>query len=133
VQVLTASSPGSWSRWAKPGAFVGTRGRNLPLIGLRLRLTGAAARRHTINADALFLGSAIASQGGQEVEFIGAAGRDPLVGLRFDIRPERRLSVWQAAQPAAIGPERRVRVFKAAAGDLRLSERLRKDGRHGYV
>ena len=117
VQALTASSPGSWSSWVRPGAFAGTRGRNLPLVGLRLRLTGAAARRHTINADALFLGSAIANQGGQEVEFIGAAGRDPLVGLRLDIRPERRLSVWQAAQPAGIRPERRVRVFKAAAGD----------------
>ena len=117
VQALSASSSGSWSSWAKPGAFAGTRGRNVPLVGLRLRLTGPAARRHAINADVLFLGSSIANQRGQEVEFLGAVGRDPLVGLRLDIRPERRLSVWQAAQPAGIRPERRVRVFKAAAGD----------------
>jgi hypothetical protein len=116
MQVLSASPSGAWSGWVKPGTFVGTRGRNLPLVGLRLRLTGETGRRYLIIADALFLGSAIANRRGQEVEFLSSAGRDPLVGFRLDIRPERRLSIWQAARPAGIDVERRVRVFKAAAG-----------------
>jgi len=115
VQALSSSPSGAWSRWSKPGVFVGTRGHNLPLAGLRLRLTGEAARRYTINADALFLGSAIASRRGQEVEFLSPAGRDPLVGFRLDIHPERRLSVWHTSRPGT-DVERRIRVFKAAAG-----------------
>ena len=87
VQVLSADPSGIWSRWAKPGAFIGTL-RGLPLVGLR-RLTGETTRRYTINADALFLGSAIANRRGREVEFLPSA-RDPLVGFRLDLRPERR-------------------------------------------
>ena len=95
VQVLSADPSGVWSRWAKPGAFIGTR-RGLPLVGLRLRLTGETTRRHTINADALFLGSAIANRRGREVEFLPSA-RDPLVGFRLDLRPERRRLAKAAA------------------------------------
>jgi hypothetical protein len=96
--------------------FAGSRGRNQPLLGLRLRLTGDLAHRFTINADTLFLGSPILTKRGREVECVSYAGRDPLVGFRFEICPERRLSV----RPSVSIPERdaespRVRVFRAAA------------------
>ena len=117
MQVLV---DGAWSPWVRAGAFLGSRGRNLPLLGVRLRLTGASSRRYMFNADALFLGSAIANDKGQEIEFLSPAGRDPLVGFRLEIIPERRVSALQTTRPAPIDVERRrVRVFKAAAGEQR--------------
>ena len=104
-----------WSAWTRSGAFLGTRGRNLPLAGLRLRLNGEGARRYLISADALFLGSPIVTECGRSVELTSASARDPLVGLRLEIRPERRVSVWQTSRPNGVEVERRVRIFKAAA------------------
>jgi hypothetical protein len=116
VQVLGGAKEPQWSEWNGAGAFAGSRGRNQPLLGLRLRLTGDLAHRFVINADALFLGSPILNKRGREVECASHAGQDPLVGLRFEICPERRLSV----RPSVALPERdaeqpRVRVFRAAA------------------
>jgi hypothetical protein len=108
--------PGAaWSPWTRSGGFLGTRGRNLPLAGLRLRLMGEGARRYLISADALFLGSPIVTECGRSVELLSASARDPLVGLRIEIRPERRVSVWQTNRPNGVDVERRVRIFKAAA------------------
>jgi hypothetical protein len=119
LQVLTASRDGNWSDWIGAGAFAGSRGQNRPLAGVRLRLTGDQAHRFIVSAEALFLGSAIMNKKGSEVECVSLAGRDPLFGFRFEVCPERRLSVrapvsvprrdslpGREAQP-------RVRVFRA--------------------
>lgn len=115
IQVLNVGREASWSPWAGPGVFAGSRGRSLPLVGVRLRLTGEQAHRHLINADALFLGSAIMNRRGREIELIGAAGGDPLVGFRFEICPERRLSLRQVANSPPRDAEPRIRVFRASA------------------
>ena len=93
LQVLAGTKELKWSEWSGAGAFAGSRGRNQPLLGLRLRLSGDQAHRFTVNADALFLGSPILNRRGREIECVSHAGRDPLVGFRFEISPERRLSV----------------------------------------
>lgn len=114
VQPLVATNPVRWLDWSSHGAFVGTRGRALPLAGLRLRLAGEQAANYVLAADALFLGSAVVSKKGREIEFLGSAAGDPLVGLRLDLVPEARL-----ASEAALSEQRReprVRVFRASAG-----------------
>ena len=121
LQVLPANRDANWSDWIGAGAFAGSRGHSRPLAGVRLRLTGDQAHRFIVNAEALFLGSAIMNKRGREVECVSAAGRDPLVGFRFEVCPERRLSVRApvplSGRDSAPGREAqpRVRVFRAAA------------------
>lgn len=115
VQVMTPARPPAWSQWTSPGQFAGTRGRNLPLTGLRLRLVGGEADQYVLCADALFLGSAIVNRRGRELEFASASGRDPLVGFRFEICSERRTGVRQVIAEERES-EPRIRVFRAAAG-----------------
>lgn len=108
VQVLTAGT-NAWTNWAEGGTFVGTRGRALPLVGVRLRGVGGSFEGSELVADALFLGSAISKKRGREVEFVGAFGTDPLVGLRVTVQKKTAQSV--AALPGIATP--RVRVFRA--------------------
>ena len=115
LQVLAGTKEPKWSEWIGAGVFAGSRGRNQPLFGLRLRLTGDQAHRFIVNADALFLGSPIMNRRGREIECVSQAGRDPLVGFRFEICPERRLSVRPAVSLPGRDAEPRVRVFRAAA------------------
>ena len=113
AQVLSGGRDSTWSEWLGVGVFGGTRGRNQPLLGVRLRLIGEQAHRFIVNAEALFLGSAIVSQRGREVESVSQTRRDPLVGFRFEICSERRASVRPAA---GRDDQPRVRIFRAKAG-----------------
>ena len=120
LQVLAASRDADWSDWMRAGAFAGSRGQNRPLAGVRLRLTGDQAHRFIVSAEALFLGAAIMNKRGPDVECVSLAGRDPLVGFRFEVCPERRLSVRPpvsaSGRDSLPGREAqpRVRVFRAA-------------------
>ena len=120
IQPLVAGSPPRWLDWSPAGVFAGTRGRFLSLAGLRIRLVGDDAARFVLSADALFLGSAIVSRRGREIELVGAGG-DPLVGLRLDMALEAASVVGNgAAADAVFSPratEPRVRVFRAAVGN----------------
>lgn len=116
LQPLLATNPPRWMDWAGPGTFVGTRSRALPLAGLRLRLSGAAAENFEIVASALFLGSPVVSRRGREIEIVSAAGADPLVGLRVELSPvtagDAAIASWaQAGRP----PESKLKVFRAMA------------------
>jgi hypothetical protein len=123
IQPLVAGNPPGWLDWKPAGVFAGSRGRFLSLAGLRLRLVGDAAMRFVLSADALFLGSAIVSRRGREIELVGAAGGDPLVGLRLDMAPVVSTVVGVGngeAVDTALAPQRpspRVRVFRAAASN----------------
>jgi hypothetical protein len=44
------------SPWVEAGAYCGSRGMALPLLGLRVRLTGAAAEQYDITCAATFVG-----------------------------------------------------------------------------
>jgi Clostridial hydrophobic W len=120
LQVLASSSDAGWSDWIGTGAFAGSRGQNRALTGLRLRLTGDQAHRFIVDAEAFFLGSSILKKRGREVEFVSSFGRDPLVGFRFEVCPERRLSVRSPTSlsgrdsPHDREAQPRVRVFRAA-------------------
>ncbi len=116
IQVLSGSRPATWSEWAGEGVFAGTRGRHQPLLGVRLRLTGDQAHACIVYAEAVFLGSAIMSKRGREVECVSQTGRDPLVGFRFEICPERRASVRPAMSSFGHDEHPRVRIFRANAG-----------------
>ncbi len=115
LQPQVATIPPRWLDWVSPGGFAGTRGRGLPLAGVRVRLVGAEASRFVLSAEALFLGSAIQSKCGQEIELVGSPGGDPLVGFRLDVvavvgdgAPVKAAMVQQRS-------ESRVRVFRAAS------------------
>jgi hypothetical protein len=113
AQVLSGGIEPTWSEWFGAGVFGGTRGRNQPLLGVRLRLIGEQAHHFIVHAEAVFLGSAIVSQRGRAVECVSQTRRDPLVGFRFEICAEQRATVRPAdgrcEQP-------RVRIFRARAG-----------------
>lgn len=115
LQVLIASRPPRWSEWAKPGVFAGTKGRGLPLGGVRLRLLGATAEGWELAADALFLGSLVKSKRGREIELVSATGTDPLVGLKLGVRTVEKVT----APPISVVSNRdrspRVRVFRASS------------------
>ena len=113
AQVLFGGRDSIWSEWFGVGVFGGTRGRNQPLLGVRLRLIGDQAHHFIVHAEALFLGSPIVCQRGREVECVSQTRRDPLVGFRFEICSDRRASI----RPAAGHDEQpRVRIFRAKAG-----------------
>lgn len=44
------------SPWVESGHYCGSRGMALPLLGLRVRLTGKAAEAYTVNCSASFIG-----------------------------------------------------------------------------
>ena len=113
AQVLSRGLEPTWSEWFGAGVFGGTRGRNQPLLGVRLRLIGEQAHRFVVHAEAVFLGSAIVSQRGREVACVSQTRRDPLVGFRFEICAEGRASVRPAD---GRGEQPRVRIFRAKAG-----------------
>jgi hypothetical protein len=113
VQVLVATNPPRWLDWAPAGVFAGTRGRAMPLAGLRLKLVGMAASRFTMRADALFLGAAIVSKQGREIELAGSGAADPLVGLRLDLVPAASVRLTAPART-----ESEARLAAAAADDV---------------
>jgi hypothetical protein len=116
IQVLSGSKLASWSEWVGEGVFAGTRGQNQPLLGVRMRLTGDQAHNFIVHAETLFLGSAILSKRGREVECVSQTGRDPLVGFRFEICPERRTSARPAPSAGGQDEHPRVRIFRANVG-----------------
>jgi hypothetical protein len=65
----------------------------------------------------LFLGSAIQSKSGQEIELVGSPGGDPLVGLRLDVVAAVEDGVPAKATNAQQRSESRVRVFRAASAN----------------
>jgi hypothetical protein len=119
MQVLVGSRPPRWSQWVGAGQYAGTRGHGLPLTGLRLRVSPEAVGVE-IAAEALFLGSLVASQRGRQVEFVSGSGVDPLVGMKVAVesvqanRPSRLGA--EDAEAQARDKEPRVRVFRASSG-----------------
>jgi hypothetical protein len=114
MQVLVSSRPPRWSNWVSAGEYAGTRGRYLQLIGVRLRLGGQKSDRSEIAADALFLGSLVASKRGREVEFLSKSGVDPLVGLRLGVAASESLGNGRSSFGSGREREGRVRVFRTS-------------------
>jgi hypothetical protein len=83
------------------GAFAGTRGKALPLVGAALEISGAEAAAYELAVDAIFLGSPQMRILGQRVVLSGPTGREPLVGLRIAIESSERNSNGELTSTAA--------------------------------
>ncbi|WP_177302925.1 hypothetical protein [Methylobacterium sp. 174MFSha1.1] len=119
-QVLVGGANGGWTAWTT-GDYAGTKGQARPLLGIRMRLSGGAARAVTLAVDALFLGATVEAARGDHVELLSGAGVDPLVGLKIALVPvpsgtdPGKNSLVQS-RPAQQAESRagRVRVFRAS-------------------
>jgi hypothetical protein len=77
------------SPWVEAGAYCGSRGMALPLLGLRVRLTGEAAEQYDISVSATFLGGATAGPVGND-ETCEATELAPLEAIMVTISPRGR-------------------------------------------
>ncbi|MCA0399831.1 MAG: hypothetical protein LCH38_03345 [Proteobacteria bacterium] len=118
------------------GQFAGSRQKAAPIVGMTFNLSGAAAHRHALSVDAIFLGGAVVSKSGHYLEFAGNSGTEPLVGLRLSlVDMEAALPVPQTAslaalpnviQPMAAEPSRALQPIAAEAQRApALSNRVR--------
>lgn len=115
-QVATAGRGAGWSPWTPAGAYAGSRGKALPLIGLRVRLLADAAPHLALRAEGLFLGAAVAASSGREVELAGPTPLDPLVGVRLDFAPLDARTLTPRL-PAPVRQPSRLRIFRRPAGE----------------
>ncbi len=105
------------------GVYAGTRGHALPIVGIRLEMSGAAASSFRLVSEAAFLGAPIARTSGKQIEMSGPTGREPLVGfrLRLDeinipLQPVLTPAIAATAMAAA-RPQGRMRVFRSRAAE----------------
>ncbi|MCW2283511.1 hypothetical protein M2323_001283 [Rhodoblastus acidophilus] len=119
-QALVSGAGGRWSDWVQAGAFAGTRGRSLPLVGLRVRIAGGSGR-FRLQGEAVFLGLPAVVDSGESLEFSSYAGVDPLVGLRLQVAPIENAAASErpAPGPEMTKPGTGLRVFKP----MRAAER----------
>ena len=92
------------SPWVEGGAYCGSRGMALPLLGLAVRLKGEAARTHVCEVTATFVdGTTIGPLAAGEVAQSGSLA--PLEAVRIDLHPRttRTAGMLRAApdRPAA--------------------------------
>lgn len=103
VEYQAVLGRGWLSPWAEGGQFCGSRGMSLPILGLRVRLKGAAAGTHTVAVSATFVdGTEIGPvQDGEPCE---APSLSPLESFRIVFSPigvaQPRKGRRAAEQPA---------------------------------
>lgn len=79
------------SPWVEAGAYCGSRGMALPLLGLRIRLNGDAAEQYEISYSASFVGGASAGPVGND-ETCEADTLAPLEAFQIVLTPRGRKS-----------------------------------------
>ena len=109
------------SPWVEGGTLCGSRGMALPILGLRLRVRGDAARAYDVSYSATFIdGTAIGPVAAGEA--CEAESLAPMEAFQLVFRP--RSAAARVAQPAgaapaavssATGPARSIRGKPAAA------------------
>jgi hypothetical protein len=107
------------SPWVENGKFCGSRGMALPLLGLNVRLKGAAAKEYTVRYSATFIdGSAVgpiaegtaceapglAAMEALQIELIPRADRSAASKSADDAPPDRSVAVRPSA-PRASAPK----------------------------
>ena len=85
-------------QFVEAGAFAGTKGNALPLVGVTIEIDGLAALGRQLAVESIFLGSPPTKIVGRRVVLAGPTGREPLVGLRVRIEPEENP---QASRPTS--------------------------------
>ncbi len=119
-QVATVGRSAGWSPWTRAGTYAGSRGKALPLIGLRVRLLPEAAPNLALKADGVFLGASVLTRQGREVELVGPTPLDPLVGVRLDFATARPKPA-ASTDPAPIRQPSRLRVFRRPAREAQVA------------
>lgn len=110
------------SPWSEGGQFCGSRGMSLPILGLRIRLRGAAAKTHKLSVSASFVdGTEIGPVSDGEV--CEAPSLSPLEAFQValePLKPARNASAPDSpAQPAAVPKRGQSRATASAAQDVR--------------
>ena len=119
------------SPWIEGGKFCGSRGMALPLLGLKVRLKGGAAKTHECNYAATFVdGSSVGPvPGGETCEAESLAA---LEAFQVTISPRRggaaatRASRGRASQPAEPSAQPALALTKPAARQSRSAGAGRK-------
>ena len=112
-------------RMMAAGSYAGTRGRALPIVAITLELSGAAANRFQLSAQAAFLSAPLQRSSGRQLDMSGPTGREPLVGFRLRIE-EVNIPLQPAPRPVAKSkkPPGRVRVFRSRNSQTELRSAL---------
>lgn len=113
MQVLVVGAQ-QWSVWVGDNVYAGTRGRGLPLAGVRLRLVGADSASTELTAEALFLGSMVQKKSGRQIEFSSSTGSEPLVGFKLAARRAESASGGRIGESPWQERGSRVRIYKAS-------------------
>lgn len=105
------------SPWSEGGQFCGSRGMSLPILGLRIRLRGAAAKTHKLSVTASFVdGTEVGPVSDGEV--CEAPSLSPLEAFQVTLEPLKAaqgVSPDSPAQPAAAPKRGRGRAAAPAA------------------
>jgi hypothetical protein len=114
--VTTARPHAASQRVAELGAYAGTRGKALSVVGVALELSGPSTAGQQLSVEATFLGSPMLHRVGSRISLAGPTGREPLVGLKLSLetigaREHRSPTVAAEGRVSAS----RVRVFKGRA------------------
>lgn len=97
------------SPWVEAGQFCGSRGMALPILGFKLKLSEAAARRYDLSIAASFVDGTKLDDLGSE-ESCEAPSLSPLEAMLITLTPKDAAKAKTAAKPAAKTPA------KTAAG-----------------
>jgi len=117
VEYQAVLGRGWLSPWAEGGQFCGSRGMSLPILGLRVRLKGAAAATHTVAVSATFVdGTAVGPvSDGEPCE---APSLSPLESFQVTLTPIGQQAAPKArrtAPPAAASAKRAPKMARAPA------------------
>ena len=85
IKYRVKAQNGSFSVWALPGTFAGSRGRALPIVEFAMQQDMPAPGAPMLQVHAIFLNQAPISALGPDVVLRGQSGREPLVGLMFSV------------------------------------------------
>jgi hypothetical protein len=100
------------------GAYAGTRGRALAIVGISVELSGPGASGLQLCGEAAFLGAPLTRVSGRMLVIAGPTRREPLVGFRLRLDETR-----VPQQPPAVSRAKsssRVRVFRPQVAKSQL-------------
>jgi hypothetical protein len=114
VEYQAVLGRGWLSPWAEGGQFCGSRGMALPLLGLRIRLRGAAAEAFECSYSAAFVDGTVVGPvaAGEACESESLA---PMEAMKIEIRPRGAAAETDAAPPEAGRAARAGRATAVAA------------------
>ena len=94
------------SPWSEGGQFCGSRGMSLPLLGMRVRLRGTAAKTHTLSISATFVdGTEIGPV--TDGEACEAPSLSPLEAFKVTLSPMKKMQRDGAVASASTTPPKR--------------------------